>query len=152
MKVKIEIDANIMLLGVGEPDSKEFYDECYYDFFILGSITVYANGENITKKKGKYVIVENMITDWIKEKYDTPALVKQLTDNAKIHTEVEIDVDEFDPKKLQLRKSTYELEEVPYAIDGHHILYDGELIELEVMYDYRYSIDDIYEDLSFVIE
>lgn len=152
MKVKIEIDANIMLLGVGEPESKDFYDECYYDFFILGSITVYANGENITKKKGKYVIVENMITDWIKEKYDTPALVKQLTDNAKIHTEVEIDVDEFDPKKLQLRKSTYELQEVPYAIDGHHILYDGELIELEVMYDYRYSIDDTYEDLSFVIE
>lgn len=149
---KIEINANIMLLGIGDPESNNFIDECYYDYFILGDLTVYANDDDITKKKGKYVIVENMIGDWIREQYDTPALVKQITNDAMLRAEAELDVDEFDPKKLQLRKCTYELDEVPYAIDAHHILYDGELIRLKGMYDYIYEENDIDEDMSFEVE
>ena len=141
-----------MFLGVGDPDTSNFYNECYYDYFILGDITVYANGEDITKKKGKYVIVENMMGDWIREHYEMPALVKQLTDNAKLSATVELDVEEFDPKKLQLRKCIYEFTEVPYAIDGHHILYDGELIDLEGAYEYRYEENDVDQDMSFEID
>lgn len=36
---KIEINANIMLLGIGDPESNNFIDECYYDYFILGDLT-----------------------------------------------------------------------------------------------------------------
>lgn len=44
---KIDIDANIMFLGVGDPDTNNFYNECYYDYYILGDIMVLADGEDI---------------------------------------------------------------------------------------------------------
>ena len=152
MKVKIEIKSTIQFLGIGSSELTNFYDERDYDYFILRDIEVIANGEDITKKKGKYVMVEDMIGDRIRDNYETPALVKQLTDDAHLHAEVELDVEDFDPKKLQLRKCVYEFNEVPYAIDGHHILYDGELIELSGEYNYRYEENDVDEDMSFEIE
>lgn len=46
-----------------------------------------------------------------------------------------IDDDNFDPKKLQLIKSDYELDFLPYGIMIDSIMYDGKVVEVEELLD-----------------
>lgn len=58
------------------------------------------------------------------------------------------DGDVFEPSKLQLIKSDYEFEFLPYAIDVYHVIYDGKPIETQCEFDFcldsydDYVIDD----------
>ena len=153
MKVKIEIDATIMYCEYCNVNyADEWSEYCNWYYYILKDINVLANGEDITKKKGKYVMVENLVRNAVTGlDHDLPIEFRPLCE-AGYSGRVELDVDNFDPKKLQLRKCTYEFDNIPYAIDAYHILYDGELIEIENDYSWGYIEDEVDEDLFFEID
>ena len=89
---------------------------------------------DITKKKGKYILVNDYFSDC---DLKTPFYVKQI-DYRTIYEEFWInleDDEEFDPKKLQLIKSDYELEFLPFGILPFYLVYNGELIASDSEYD-----------------
>ena len=99
-----------------------------YDIpFILSDLEItwkYEGGEehSITKK-GKYIKSK----DYLSSKFNSPFYVQTIASG---HIEEwfksEIsDDEEFDPKKLQLVKSDYEVDFLPYGIVVDHIYYDG---------------------------
>lgn len=156
--VKIEITGKMMLCEYASKevlmeeakddlDSGENYDtaierawagvNCVY-FYLLSDIEVLANGEDITKKKGKYVMVENLVRSQLYTDSQPYPIEFRFIRTVDYSGSIELDVEDFDPKKLQLRKCTYEFDDIPYAIDAMNIIYDGELKELDVeeMFDY----------------
>ena len=117
-----------------QEEEAEFWDIYYDYFFIESGIQVLADGEDITKKKGKYVMVPDLIKNQIACD-DQPFPVEfRIVHDVDYYGWVELEVDDFDPKKLQLRKNTYELPMIPYSIDGYTILYDGKEIQLNTEY------------------
>lgn len=158
MKVKIEITGKMMFCEYASEevlmaeakddlDTGEKYDtaiECawssvnYVYFYLLSDICVTANGEDITKKKGKYVMVDDLVRSELATDDQPYPIEFRFVRTVDYFGEIELDVEDFDPKKLQLRKSTYEFDKIPYAIDAMYIIYDGELMRLDTdeMYDY----------------
>lgn len=135
-------------------EEEEDFWGIYYDYFYIESgIQVLADGEDITKKKGKYVMVPDLIKNQIVCD-DQPFPVEfRIVHDVEYYGWVELDVEDFDPKKLQLRKNTYEFEMIPYSIDGYTILYDGKEIQLNTEYMDDYCDRWGYgEDNSFTIE
>ena len=82
---------------------------------------------DITKQKGKYI----KSTTYFKELgFESPFYVNDGGDTEiceVFRIELE-DNEEFDPKKLQLVKSDYELNFLPYGIVVDYIMYDGKKI------------------------
>jgi hypothetical protein len=54
------------------------------------------------------------------------------------------DDEEFDPKKLQLIKSDYEVEFLPYGIVTDTIVYDGKEILMDNETEYKDKRDDAF--------
>lgn len=102
---------------------------CYEFPVILSGVEVYADDVDITKKKGKYDVRK----DWIKNNYmvleEPPYYFKVLSNEFEFEFTFEVPDEDFDPKKVRLIKSNYELEFLPYAIIADHILYNDEEIE-----------------------
>ena len=78
-------------------------------------------------KKGKYIKTKEYLSSIFK----SPFLVQCINIGWLEHTyEIEIsDDEEFEPMKLQLIKSDYEVEFLPYGIIVDHIMYDGKKVE-----------------------
>ena len=115
------LDANLNEIDVILDDVVVLYtenEEPVYDPEDEGAV-------DITKKKGKYVMVDNYFSDYLNLK--CPIWVEQINHCDISNTymiELEDD-EEFDPKKLQLIKSDYEVKFLPYGIITSLIMYDG---------------------------
>ena len=88
-------------------------------------------------KKGKYIVSN----DYLKRTYgmEMPFVV-QHSDSCYADFEYVIELnddEEFDPMKLQLEKSNYEVGWLPYGIITNHIMYDNRMIynQLEKCFD-----------------
>ena len=104
----------------------------------LDSIYVNDSEENVIKQKGKYVKTEHL-HELFAENGPHPLPVEchtRIYYNQEITYEIEHE-EEFDIKKLQLAKSTYECDAYPFFIVGDYILYDGKKFNIEEeAYDY----------------
>lgn len=111
----LNCDENLEKYYTNSPNSIEFVD--------------------ITEKKGKYINTAK----YLSSKLQSPFLVMELDDDGFIESYFVIELKEgevFDPKKLQLIKSDYEVSFLPYGIIRTHIYYDGKVIELQGGTDY----------------
>lgn len=125
----------VRLLGKGYPiqcDSLE-RETCFYEYpLILEGVELVqyvgdCEWEDITKKKGKYV-KGKIIHEQIKDELGDEILL-DFSGEQDFEYEFEIEHEgEFNPKLIQLLKSDYEFEDIPYAILGNVILYDGQRI------------------------
>ena len=93
---------------------------------------------DITKKKGKYIKSETYFKDM---GFESPFYVNdggsiRVCEVFKIELE---DDEEFDPKKLQLVKSDYELNFLPYGIIVTYIIYNGKVIPWDDPQGYDYD-------------
>lgn len=98
----------------------------------------FEESEDITKKKGKYIKRDDVLKkDY---KLNPPFYVRCINSGTEIVNTfcVELEDDEeFDPKKLQLIKSDYEVEFLPYGIVTDTIVYDGKEIIMDNETEYR---------------
>lgn len=95
-------------------------------------------GEDITKKKGKYLKTKEYFSKVLGLK--APFYVRCINIGCEVTGVYEIELqddEEFDPKKLQLLKSDYELLFIPYGIIMDYVYYDGKKIVNEVDTEYR---------------
>lgn len=120
-----------------------FYDDCSDFNVIFNNISVLANGQEITKSKGKYVNCypfSEEVVNRFKLEPTSEHIVFRMADvddwEFDFEFELPIGPKDFDPKKLQLIKSDYECREIPYAILADAILYDGKLYWTDDDYDY----------------
>ena len=83
---------------------------------------------DITKKKGKYLLVNNFFSK--SRRLIAPFYVLEINYCEQVNTfEVQLEDDEeFDPKKLQLIKSDYELSFIPFGIVSDGIIYNDKVI------------------------
>lgn len=117
-------------------EEAEFWD-IYYDlFYLVSDVKVLANGEDITKQKGKYLIVDDVVKNQIGLEDHPLPIEFRFVREVDFSAELDLDVDDFDPKKLQLRKSIYELQNIPFAIDALNISYDGKIYQLDYEDEY----------------
>jgi hypothetical protein len=98
----------------------------------------WEEAEDITKKKGKYI----KRTDIFKsdQGLTPPFYVRCINGGTDICNSfcIELnDEEEFDPSQLQLEKSDYELEFLPYGIVSQYIIYKGEKIHSYSETEYR---------------
>lgn len=108
-------------------------DENLYEIpFILSDLEVTWSyeGEDYEHpiiKKGKYIKTKEYLSSYFK----SPFMVQCINGGIIEHYyEIELsDKEEFDPMKLQLVKSDYEVDFIPYGIVVDHIFYDGKKIE-----------------------
>ena len=99
---------------------------------------MFSEDEDITKSKGKYI----KRTDVLKKDYKLtpPFYVRCINGGTEIVNTfcVELEDDEeFDPKQLQLVKSDYEVEFLPYGIVSDTIIYKGKEILMDNETEYR---------------
>ncbi len=112
-------------------EEEDFWSINYDLFYLVENIQIFADGEDITKQKGKYIVIPDLIHQEIFVA-DHPFPVEfRIVHDVDFSATIDLDVEDFDPKKLQLRKSVYELQEIPFAIDATHIVYDGKLYDLD---------------------
>lgn len=124
---------NIKVRGIGpilhitdsEEENIREYDALIQD------VEVFADDEDITKKKGKY-IKDKFITKDLKETFgeyfeNGDMIYKCMSSLPRFEKEYELPIEkeDFDPKKLQLMKSDYEFSDFPYLILTDKIIYDG---------------------------
>lgn len=118
--------------------------DLYEIAFILDLEGVYVGNEeysedvDITKEKGKYI----KRTDILKNdcKLTPPFYVRCINGETEIVNTICIELEddeEFDPKQLQLVKSDYEVEFLPYGIVSDCILYKGKKIVVDNESEYR---------------
>lgn len=136
---------------ISELDDDGFIDNdtCHWMVFLktLDSLTaVTENGEemDITKKKGKYIKSDSYFKETIgtNERFVFQPVAE---DEDRYLYEIELqDDEEFDPKKLQLVKSDYEVNFLPYGIITEYIMYDGKKVEMTNYYEYEEEYADCY--------
>ena len=112
---------------------------------ILEDVKVVLDDEiDITKQKGKYIKDKSWIKDHCLLTEEPPYYFRIMEDTFDFEYNFDLDVEDFDPKKLQLIKSDYELEFLPYGIVTDAIMYDGEPIwtreeDLETNLEYGFT-------------
>lgn len=99
---------------------------------------------DITKSKGKYLLVNNFFRGF--RKLVAPFYVDQINYCEQVNTfEVQLEDDEeFDPKKLQLIKSDYELQFIPFGIVSDGVVYDDKVIWADPNDGYRNKGGDAF--------
>lgn len=126
-----------------DDEMEAFYSEYYMTngWESVKGIYIDDDEENVIKKKGKYAKVRDYFHNLFKEEGDHPLPVDLHTrtytyEDVEFIYEIELEDDEeFDIKKVQLIKSEYEIDPLPYFILAKKILYDGK----EVFADESYS-------------
>lgn len=158
--VKIMIKGDIQVIdycSLSLINEEQSFNDSYYMMFHwekLDSMTIDDNEENVIKQKGKYAKTDHFLHDKFAEDGDHPLPVEchiRTYYNQEISYYLELeDNEEFDIKKVQLLKSTYEYDAYPYFIVGDYILYDGKKVGIEqIAYDYDPE-SKMYDE--FVIE
>ena len=119
-------------------------------FYTEGSEPVWniEDGIDITKKKGKYLLINDLLSERCKLK--SPFYVDQINYcviNEAFMIELEDD-EEFDPKKLQLIKSDYEVQFLPFGITTYAVVYNGKIVYCEPNdgYNVKHFEQFVYED------
>lgn len=105
----------------------------------------FEEGEDITKKKGKYIKRDDVFKNDYKLR--APFYVMPYNMGAYIENTfcIELEDDEeFDPKQLQLIKSDYEVEFLPYGIVTDEVLYKGNRIVTDDCPEYKDKRDDAF--------
>lgn len=102
-------------------------------FYTEGSEPVWniEAGIDITKENGKCLLINDLLSEECKLK--SPFWVKQ-TNYCSIIESFMIELDdreEFEPKKLQLIKSDYEVQFLPFGISVYAVVYDGKLVYMD---------------------
>lgn len=138
MKTKVTIKGDLYILDYCSKsliDEENDFVSQYYTtggWIKIESLTVNDGDENLVKKKGKYSINPNLLRDMINP---LPAEI-HYRNYYEQELEYEIEHEEpFDIKKLQIEKSTYEFDEIPFFICADYVLYDGKKF-------YNYDIGD----------
>lgn len=129
-------------------EDNDFWDSYYqtFGFHSISEIRVGDSEENIVKQKGKYIKTKEYFHDLFREDgpHPLPVIVRCAVDNEyEVQYEIEVTGD-FDPKKLQLIKSDYEFNGMPYFILTEYIMYDG--VKYDMSSDSYDTIDDCYGD------
>ena len=100
----------------------------------LDSITYEVDGEEVeVTKKGKYIKTDNYINRIVGVPH-VIHLAHMATGlgSYEFNYEIELEDDEeFDPMKLQLIKSDYEVNYLPYGIVVTEVMYDGKEIDVD---------------------
>jgi hypothetical protein len=129
---------------ISELDDDGFIDNdtCTWLVF-LKTLDVLTYSENkgehivITKNKGKYINTDS----YFKETLGTNErfVFQPVTEDKDLFVyTIELEDDEeFDPKKLQLVNSAYEVNFLPYGIIVDYIMYDGKKIYTDSYYEYE---------------
>lgn len=141
-KYRIEIECDIIcmeycsqkVMDEAEDDGFSKFNSYFYATYGMDNIVALTvnNGENLVKKKGKYIKTKEFFHNLWSDESDHPLPVEVHTrtfsgDYPQYEIELEDD-DEFDIKKLQLVKSDYEFDQCPYWIIADYIMYDGRQI------------------------
>lgn len=142
--VNIEVHCSIVCMeycskqALDINDDLEFAD-LYYSTYGMDQIkSLYVNGDtenNLIKQKGKYVYDNGFFHLLWNEQSDHPlpitAHVRKFS-NCIVDYKIELEDDEeFDIKKIQFVKSTYEADGIPFWIVADYILYDGHKVEAD---------------------
>lgn len=91
---------------------------------ITSGVYLEAAGDDITKKKGKYITSDFMHQEMKHHDFDIPACKASCSD-FEFEVEFELPDEDFNPKEIHLLKSDYEFNEIPYAILTHALIYKG---------------------------
>lgn len=122
-EVRFDIDNDYMeMIDEGILDENEMREIPV----ILSGVEVYADDELI-EKKGKYINRK----DYYSDRISNPSFAYRCNEEIELTNTFDIDLEdgeEFDPMKLQLVKTNYELEFIPYGILTNMIVYNGEEI------------------------
>lgn len=119
--MKITVKGEGIILAINDYD----YSDDYYELpFIIKGVVVLADGEDITKKKGKY-LTSRYVHDLVAKDGATITSASICDYSKDFVAEFDIPVEDFDPKKLQLIKSDYEFAGMPYGILASTVVYDG---------------------------
>lgn len=160
-QVKITIEGDILavdycsnsLIDEDNDFTSQYYLVCGWNK--IEAMHVDDSEENVVKKKGKYVKTVEMMHRLMGPDSDHPLpceLHARIYYNQSIDYVIELaDEDEFDIKKVQLEKSDYELECLPYFIAAGYILYDGKRIDTDGDMDYcpEMKMYDVWEVEEF---
>lgn len=152
-----EVDASMSLFDL---EDKGLVDGDLFELpFILEVVEVFYTedsepvwnieaGIDITNKNGKCLLINDLLSEGYK--LNSPFLVKQ-TNYCSIMESFMIELEddeEFDPKKLQLIKSDYEVQFLPFGIAVYAVVYDGKMIYMDP--SEGYNVDDskqfVYEE------
>ena len=118
--------------------------------FLMELEGIYVGSEGfdcaeVISKKGKYILRDDVFKKDCKLRapfYVMPYNMGAFIENT-FCIELEDD-EEFDAKKLQLIKSDYEVEFLPYGIVSDTIIYDGKEIIMDNEPEYRDKRDDAF--------
>lgn len=166
-KYIIEIECDIICMEycsqkVMDEAEDDGFDKFFsYFFATYGMDNIVAltvnNGENLVKKKGKYIKTKEFFHDLWSDESDHPLPVEVHTKTFSSYNpqyEIELEDDEeFDIKKLQLVKSDYEFDQYPYWIIADYIMYDGrqiyecggiDYIEIEGRFCNEFVVEELY--------
>lgn len=108
---------------------EELIDDWCTEIAILKTVQLYIGDEPINKK-GKYIKRKDYLSKFL----SNPMVVYEagFTEIEQTFTIKLKDDEKFDPMKLQLMKSDYEVNFIPYGIICSHIVYDGVEIEGDI--------------------
>lgn len=98
----------------------------------------FSEDEDITKKKGKYINKTDILKNC--KRLTVPMYVRCINCNTDIYNTFCInleDDEEFDPKQLQLVKSDYEVDFIPYGIMSDRVVYKDKTIYCHNDEEYR---------------
>lgn len=160
-KVKITIKGDILaidycsktLMDEDMDFMAQYYLTCGWEK--IEAMHVDDSEENVVRKKGKYVKTVEMMHRLMGPGSDHPLpceLHVHTYYNQSIDYIIEVaDDEEFDIKKVQLEKSDYELDCLPYFIAAMYILYDGKRIDTvdDMEYCPEEKMYDVWEAEEF---
>lgn len=98
----------------------------------------FSEDEDITKKKGKYINKTDILKNC--KRLTVPMYVRCINCNTDIYNTFCIELEdneEFDPKQLQLVKSDYEVDFIPYGIMSDRVVYKDKTIYCHNDEEYR---------------
>lgn len=122
-----KIDRTKMMFDI-EEDGGTNPDSLQEITILLIDVEVSVEGNSIIKQKGKYLNTK----DYYSKTISNPSYVILVKDGKWLEQTFTItlkDDEVFDPKKVQLVKTDYELDFIPYGILTDYIMYDGKKIE-----------------------
>ena len=162
VKITLKGTTSKLLRMFNTPDDS---DDLVEEPFIISGVKIIINNgdeeEDITKQKGKYIktksYIKNIFNDRLhcddNNRYIEVPIYTEL-DEVEFHFVLEdIDINHFNPEKLQLFKSDYEIEELPFGIIATQISYDGDTYktvnDIEDYLDYLDQYDDRWDHDDF---